>query len=83
MKLCQKCGSAAWPFAVVFFVAGLSAFLTWLTLSYSEVGMMKQVAGSGGVFVAVSGTLLHYVIGCLKRHCRHGEHSGQVPGQVH
>jgi hypothetical protein len=72
MKLCPKCGSA-WPFVVVFFVAGVSAYLTWLTLAYSELGMMKLIVGSGAVFLAVLGTLLHYVISCMKRHCRHGD----------
>jgi len=72
MKFCRKCNSSALPFFVVFFVAGISADLTWLTLTYSEVGKTELIAGSVGVFLAVGATLLHYVISCMKRHCRHG-----------
>jgi hypothetical protein len=67
----------------VVFVAGVSAFLTWLTLSYSEVETMILVAGSGGVFLAVFATLLHYVISCMKRHCRHGTSSEHQHGPAH
>ena len=82
MKLCPKCGSAPWPYAVVFFVASVSAFLTWLTLAYANLGRVELIAGSGFVFLAVFGTLLHYVISCIKRHCRHGEHSEHSHGSV-
>jgi hypothetical protein len=80
MKLCPKCSSTPWPFLLVIFIAVVSAFLTWLTLSYSGVGTVGVIAGSGGVFVAVLATLLHYVISCLKRHCRHGNESGHDHG---
>jgi len=83
MKLCPKCGTSPWPFVVVFFVAGVSAFLTWLTLAYSELGMLKLIAGSGAVFLAVLGTLLHYVISCMKRHCRHGDESAHQHSTAH
>jgi len=46
----------------------MSAYLTWLTLTYSEVGKTELIAGS-----VVGATLLHYVISCMKRHCRHGK----------
>jgi len=80
MKLCPKCGSLRWPFVVVLFVASVSAFLTWLTLSYSELGKVQLVAGSSAVFLGVSATLLHYVISCMKRHCRHGNPSEHQQG---
>lgn len=72
MKLCSRCSQTFLPFFVVFFVASISAYLTWLTLSYSEFGTLELVVGSGFMFIAVGGTLLHYVISCLKRHCNHG-----------
>ncbi|WP_089724084.1 hypothetical protein [Candidatus Thiosymbion oneisti] len=72
-KLCRKCSSPALPFFVVFFVAGVSAYLTWLTLTYSGVGKIELIAGSVGVFLAVGATLLHYVVSCMKRHCRHDQ----------
>ncbi len=75
MKLCRQCHSLVLPFFVVFFVAGVSAYLTWLTPSYSEVGTTELIAGSVGVFLAVAATLLHYV-SCMKRHCRHGSSPG-------
>jgi|GEM_PF-1183633 len=82
MKLCRKCNSSVLPFFVVFFVAGVSAYLTWLTLIYSGVGRTELIAGSVGVFLAVGVTLLHYVISCMKRHCHHGntsEHRQDMP----
>jgi hypothetical protein len=81
MKLCSECNRSPWPFVVVFFVAGISTFLTWLTLSYSQVGMVERVVGSAGVFAAVTATLLHYVFSCMRRHCRHGGQAG--PGHNH
>jgi hypothetical protein len=56
---------------MVFVVASVSAFVTWLTLSYSQVDIMERVAGSAIIFLAVGGTLVHYVLGCIKRHCTH------------
>lgn len=73
MKLCPECSKSPWPFVMVFFLASVSAFITWLTLSYSQVGVLEQIAGSAVVFLAVGGTLVHYVLGCMKRHCRHGQ----------
>jgi hypothetical protein len=62
---------------MVIFVAGVSSFLTWLTLTYSQLETTEVIAGSGAVFLAVAGTVLHYVHSCMKRHCRHGTHSPQ------
>lgn len=77
MKLCSECSRTPWPYLMVLFLAGVSAFLTWLTLSYSELGELESIAGSLGVFLAVGGTLLHYVLGCMNRHCRHNRHPAQ------
>ncbi|MEA3276106.1 MAG: hypothetical protein U9Q81_12605 [Pseudomonadota bacterium] len=83
MKFCSECGKSLWPFVVVFFVAGFSAFLTWLTLSYSQVGMTERIAGSAVVFVAVGATLAHYVVSCMRRHCRHEKGPGHQHRTAH
>jgi hypothetical protein len=53
------------------FIAGVSAYMTWLTLTYSQAGTNARILGTAIAFVAVGGTVLHYMISCLKRHCRH------------
>jgi hypothetical protein len=68
---------------MVFFVASVSAFVTWLTLSYSQLETISRIGGTGIVFLAVAGTLLHYVFSCLKRHCRHGNHTEHHHGTAH
>jgi CDP-diglyceride synthetase len=72
MKLCPECRNVWWPFVVVVFVSSVVAFLTWLMLSLSGVEGVIRLVGSGAVFVAVASTLAHYVVSCMKRHCRHG-----------
>lgn len=71
MKLCPKCESSPLPFMMVFIIASLSAFVTWLTLAYSQAGPIECIGGSALAFLAVGATLLHYVLTCMKRHCRH------------
>jgi hypothetical protein len=68
---------------MVFLVAGVSAFLTWLTLTYSEFGTMELVTATSAVFLAVAGTLLHYVFSCMRRHCRHGGGPEHRHGTAH
>ena len=75
MKLCPECGRSPLAYFMVVFISGVSAFLTWLTLSYSQAGQIEVIAGSLLVFFAVGGTVLHYVLGCMKRHCRHEKDS--------
>jgi CDP-diglyceride synthetase len=72
MKLCPECGSVWWPFVVVVFISGVVAFLTWLMFSLSSVEGVIRLVGSAAVFVGVASTLAHYVVSCMKRHCRHG-----------
>jgi hypothetical protein len=68
---------------MVFFIAGIGAYLTWLTLTYSQAGMTERILGTVIVFAAVGGTVLHYVLSCMKRHCRHADpaHEGQDPAR--
>lgn len=73
MKLCPKCGRSPWPFVMVFSIASLAAFLTWITLGLSIDETAPRAVATAGVFLAVGGTMLHYVLTCLKRHCRHGK----------
>jgi hypothetical protein len=83
MKVCPDCSKSPLAFFMVFFIASVSAFLTWLTLSYSEFEFLERVGGSTIVFLAVGGTVLHYVLGCMKRHCRHGKHPGHTHRAAH
>jgi hypothetical protein len=64
---------------MVFAIASVTSFVTWITLGLSVDEPMPRAMASGGVFLAVGGTMLHYVMTCLKRHCRHGkEHPLEV-----
>ncbi len=75
MKLCSECRKTPWPFAFALFISGITAFLTWLMLSFSGFNETEQLIGSALVFLAAAATLMHYVMSCMKRHCRHdGRH---------
>lgn len=74
MKLCSECRKTPWPFAFALFIAGVTAFLTWLMLSESDFGMTERMIGTGVIFLAATATLFHYVLSCLRRHCRHDHH---------
>ena len=79
LKLCSQCNNSPWPFVMVFLVSLVSAFVTWLTLSFAQFGHVESLVGGGVIFAAVGTTLLHYVLNCMKRHCRHtrNHHHGQ------
>lgn len=68
----MKCSAgrdfSAWAFVMVAIIAAVVTFVTWLTLSLSDVGRTAQIGGSALVFLAVGGTLLHYVLSCMRRH---------------
>jgi len=68
MKRCFGSSYSPWPFVMVLFIASVLAFVTWLTLSLAGLGRFEQIAGSSFVFLAVGGTMLHYVIACMRRH---------------
>ena len=77
MKLCPKCDHSPWPFVMAFVVAAISAFATWLTLGLtlglSVSDIAARATASALAFAAVGGTLVHYILSCIKRHCRHGD----------
>lgn len=83
MKLCSQCGGSPLPFFMAGFIATFSAFLTWLTLSYSQFDLAMQILGCGLIFVAVGGTVLHYMFGCMKRHCLHARDAKYQHGIAH
>lgn len=72
MNLCPKCNPPAWTFAVIFMITSVIAFVTWLMLGLSTTALLPRAGITSAVFLAVGATLVHYVIGCVKRHCRHG-----------
>lgn len=71
MKLCKTCFSSPWPFVMVTGIATLIAFLTWLTLGLSAPEPTVRLIASLVAFAAVEVTLVHYVVSCMRRHCRH------------
>jgi hypothetical protein len=73
MKLCPQCKSSPWPFVMVLFFACGAAFLTYLMLGFVGADPIPTLLGTGVAFVAVGGTMLHYVLACIRRHCRHGD----------
>jgi hypothetical protein len=56
------------------FLAVFAAFLTWLTLGYSEFDATEQIIGAIGMFLVAGATLSHYMMTCMERHCHHHEH---------
>ncbi|MDZ7753111.1 MAG: hypothetical protein U5S82_15990 [Gammaproteobacteria bacterium] len=72
MSICVRFGRRIWPFTIVVFVAGFSAFLTWLTLASAGVAAHVNFGWTTAVFLGVVTLLLVYVINCLRRHCAGG-----------
>ncbi len=71
MQLCQNCSKTIWPFLFAFFIAGVATTLTWLMLSYTSFDATLRVLCTAGVFVLAAGTLVHYMLACMRRYCRH------------
>jgi hypothetical protein len=74
MSFCSQCRKTLWPFLFALFIAGVAAFLTWLTLLYSQLDTTTRLVFSGAMFVGASVILIHYMLSCMKRHCRHDNH---------
>lgn len=75
MRLCADCHSKIWPYAIVVLVATFSAFITWLTMSVTGASVTTVRIVSVSVFLGVGGLMLGYMLCCLRRHCRHDDHS--------
>jgi hypothetical protein len=75
MKLCPQCASSPLPFIMIAVIAGVVGFLTWLMLGLSELDLGLRVAIAAGGTAAVAVTLWHYVVSCMRRHCRHSQHN--------
>ncbi|MEA3638972.1 MAG: hypothetical protein VBE63_03410 [Lamprobacter sp.] len=71
MKLCKTCFSSLWPFVLMTVIAGVTGFVTWLTVGLSQPDPQLRIAVGLIVFLAVEATLIHYVVSCMRRHCRH------------
>ncbi len=71
MKLCNKCEMKVWPYLIVAFIAGFSAFLTWLTLTASRATENIVFVFTATVFLGVLTLLSVYVTSCMRRHCDH------------
>jgi hypothetical protein len=63
---------------MIFMIASVIAFVTWLILGLTMIETLPRAAITGGVFIAVGATLVHYVVGCVKRHCRHEHDSARA-----
>ncbi|MCG6941720.1 MAG: hypothetical protein LJE69_10775 [Thiohalocapsa sp.] len=74
MKLCPECNSSPLPFIMIGVIACVIGFITWLTLGLSDWEAGPRLAAGVGAGAAVGLTLWHYVISCMRRHCRHREH---------
>lgn len=74
MKLCPSCKKTFLPYLMVLLIASLASFMTWLSLSLSDVAPLASAVACVGAFLAVGGTLLHYIIACMRRHCREWRH---------
>jgi hypothetical protein len=71
MDLCPKCAPSFWHFALILTIAGVAAFATWLTLGLSIDDPTIRLGAAAAVFLIVGGTLVQYILSCLRRHCRH------------
>lgn len=76
MKLCPKCTTSPLPFMMIAVIAGVIGFLTWLTLGLSDWGAWPRLGLAAASVGAVAATLWHYVISCMRRHCRHRDGFG-------
>lgn len=74
MRLCKECSRTPWPYLMVVFISLFAAFTTWLTLDSAGVSPEVNQWWTAGVAVTVGALLAGYMIGCIRRHCRHDHH---------
>jgi len=79
MKFCTECRRSPLPFVLALLIASIAGFMTWLTLGLSSYEPWLRIGGSVAVFLAVGGTLLHYVLSCIRRHCQHQQRFARTP----
>jgi hypothetical protein len=79
MKFCAECNSSPLPYLMVALIATIIGLITWLTLGLSTDEPLVRIGGSIAVFLAVGGTLWHYVASCIQRHCRHQQRYARAP----
>ena len=75
MSLCSECRRTPWPFLFIGFISLMVAFITWMMLDLAQLQAGVRLAVSGLVFLAMAATLSHYVMNCMRRHCR--SHGGE------
>lgn len=79
MKFCSECNHSPLPYLMVALIATIVGFVTWLTLGLSTYEPLIRLAVGIAVFLAVGGTLLHYVSSCIQRHCQHQQRYARAP----
>lgn len=79
MKFCTECDNSPLPYLMVALIATIVGLMTWLTLGLSDYEPLVRIGGSVLVFLAVGGTLLHYVVSCIQRHCQHKQRYARTP----
>ena len=75
MKLCADCRKTPWPYVIALFIAGFTAFLTWLTLASAGINPNENRWWTAGMFLGVFGLIMTYMLSCMRRHCRHDNHA--------
>ena len=70
MNLCSECRRTPWPFLFITFISVVVASITWMMLDLAQLQAGVRLSVSGLVFLAVAATLSHYVMSCMRRHCR-------------
>lgn len=78
MKFCSKCHFTFWPYLIAIFIAGVTAFLTWLILGYSDFDAIERIFIGIGMFFTISISLSYYMMICMQRHCHHLHHNHHV-----
>jgi hypothetical protein len=82
MKLCPDCNASPLPFVMIAVIVGVIGFMTWLMLGLSDWEGGPRLAATAGVSAAVGLALWHYVMSCLRRHCRHQRDAHRLHGHA-